>query len=97
MKKPIGYYRLCDLLTMGSVCIAFARIGMALTQHFVLSFLCLLLCGCTGDEAAAPAEETPAKKPAAKKAAAAKKSTAKKATMAKKPAAAKKSTKKAEA
>lgn len=45
MKKPIGYYRLCDLLTMGSVCIAFAGMGMALTQHFVLSFLCLLLCG----------------------------------------------------
>lgn len=37
--------RLCDFLTLAGVCFAFAGMGMAMTQHFMLALLCLLICG----------------------------------------------------
>lgn len=45
MKKPIGYYRPCDLLTMTGTCFAFLGTAAALLDHYTLPFLCLAASG----------------------------------------------------
>ena len=45
MKKIIGYYRPCDLLTMASVVSALIGILLAFNNHFTLAIGMLVICG----------------------------------------------------
>lgn len=49
MRKIIGYYRKCDILTMCGTFLAFIGIILAINDHFTFSAFCLFLCGvCDG-------------------------------------------------
>lgn len=49
MKKIIGFYRKCDILTMCGTFLAFIGIILAINDHFTFSAFCLFLCGvCDG-------------------------------------------------
>lgn len=44
MRKIIGYYRKCDILTMCGTFLAFIGIILAINDHFTFSAFCLFLC-----------------------------------------------------
>ncbi len=53
MKKIIGFYRKCDLLTMSSTILSLIGIVFALKEHFTISIILLLICGlCDGFDGA---------------------------------------------
>lgn len=49
MKKIIGFYRKCDLLTMTGTLSSFVGMILAINSHFTLAAFCMLICGiCDG-------------------------------------------------